>query len=326
MERFGLGWAPDRWDALTEYLRRRDFAVEQIEAAGLAIQGERGLHDRFRARVMFPIRDPDGKVSGFGGRTLGDGQPKYLNSPQTATFDKSATLYALDSAKAGIRKAGYAVIVEGYMTSCCPTRRGSPTSSPPGHGPHGAPDRAPAPLHGDDRPSPGRRRRRPGGDAAGARGRPSSLAAQRRPVPGRATRTGYLSLSSDRSRSPSYKGVKTRTRSCAKTRRMATAGGGRRPDDGPQGGSGARPGRPPGSPEQDCRRARAGPLPRASVPDPIEWGHYIDRIAQRLRLDLRAVRDEVDRASRALRDEQRRQQQRQQASARPRPAAPRGPL
>src|SRR5919108_383967 len=96
LERFGLGWAPDRRAALVDFLTRKGFAPAQIEAAGLARAGEGGLHDLFRGRVLFPIRDAAGTVCGFGGRVLGDGQPQYLNSPQTRRFDKGALLYGSD--------------------------------------------------------------------------------------------------------------------------------------------------------------------------------------------------------------------------------------
>lgn len=315
VEGFRLGWAPDRWDVLTGHLRQRGFATEQIEGAGLALAGERGLHDRFRARVMFPIRDPEGKVTGFGGRTLGDGQPKYLNSPQTAMFDKSATLYALDLAKAGIRKAGQAVIVEGYMDVVLPHQAGF-TNVVASLG-TALTERQIELL-----------RRYTGtivlaldadaaGQAATLRGLEvarQALLTQRRPVPGRATRTGYLSLSAGQ--------VK-----------IAVLQGGKDPDEivreSPAAWQrlvdGAVPmmdhkvevelGRvDPQDPQSKTAAVQELARFLVQVPDPIEWGHYIDRIAQRLRLDLRAVRDEVDRAARALREEQRRRQQRQQTS------------
>ncbi|MFQ5878923.1 MAG: DNA primase [Dehalococcoidia bacterium] len=120
MRQFQLGYSPDAWDALRHHLRQRRFSDEEMLAAGLAVEGERGPYDRFRQRLMFPIRDASGRVVGFGGRSLpGDGgveaQPKYLNTPQTPTFDKGGLLYALDRAKEHIQQQGQAVIVEGYM-------------------------------------------------------------------------------------------------------------------------------------------------------------------------------------------------------------------
>jgi len=115
--RFQLGYALDEWDALKSFLVSKGFQVRDLEAAGLVIarEGERGYYDRFRGRLMFPIRDRSGHVIGFGARTLTDAEPKYLNSPQTLLFDKSATLYGLDLAKDAIREQNLAVIVEGYM-------------------------------------------------------------------------------------------------------------------------------------------------------------------------------------------------------------------
>lgn len=115
VRRFQLGFALDRWDALTKELVASGQALQDLFDAGLAVQDERGAHDRFRGRLMFPIRDVRGDVRGFGGRVLtGDAQPKYLNSPQTALFDKSALLYGLDLAAPAIRRADQAIIVEGY--------------------------------------------------------------------------------------------------------------------------------------------------------------------------------------------------------------------
>jgi DNA primase catalytic core len=121
---FHLGYSPDSWDALREHLKGRGFAEGELLSAGLLVEGERGLYDRFRHRLMFPIRDEGGRAVGFGSRTLPeesgqtttDGEsPKYLNTPQTPIFDKGAILYALDRAKEHIRRADLAVIVEGYM-------------------------------------------------------------------------------------------------------------------------------------------------------------------------------------------------------------------
>ena len=112
---FQLGYAPDSYEALRAHLTGRGFSPEELVQAGLLTEGERGPYDRFRNRLIFPIRDERGRAIGFGGRVLGDGLPKYLNSPQTALFDKSGTLYALDLARDAIRTAGSVVVVEGYM-------------------------------------------------------------------------------------------------------------------------------------------------------------------------------------------------------------------
>lgn len=117
VEAFQMGYSPDEWSALLAYLTdRKGFEPEEIEAAGLAIRREGGgYYDRFRGRLMFPIRDAKGQVIAFGGRALGDAQPKYMNSPQTLLFDKSRVLYGLDLARDTIRSSDSVVIVEGYV-------------------------------------------------------------------------------------------------------------------------------------------------------------------------------------------------------------------
>ncbi len=114
--RFRVGYAQDRWDALLNHLASRHYTMAEIAEAGLIVQRDdrSGYYDRFRGRITFAICDPQGQVIGFGGRVLGDGVPKYLNSPQTPLFDKSGALFGLDKARQGIRLAGEAVIVEGY--------------------------------------------------------------------------------------------------------------------------------------------------------------------------------------------------------------------
>src|SRR5438445_4937072 len=116
VERFGLGYAPDSFDGLLSYLRKKGYADEEVVSAGLISSTERGLFDRCRDRLIVPIKDGRGRIVAFGGRAMRPDQPgKYLNSPQTALFNKSATLYGLDAARAAIRKEGAAVIVEGYF-------------------------------------------------------------------------------------------------------------------------------------------------------------------------------------------------------------------
>lgn len=116
VERFGLGFAPDGWEHLANYLSNRGVDGQLGHEAGLLQTRESGgFYDRFRNRLMFPIRDREGQVVGFGGRALGDAVPKYLNSPQTPVFDKSSIVYALDLAREAIRKQDEVVIVEGYM-------------------------------------------------------------------------------------------------------------------------------------------------------------------------------------------------------------------
>ncbi len=117
INRFQVGYSLDQWDGLLRYLTSKGYALSDLHEVGLIIEREdkSGYYDRFRGRIVFPIRDHRGRILGFGGRVMGDGVPKYLNSPQTPLFDKSSVLFGLDQAKAGIRTAGEAVIVEGYM-------------------------------------------------------------------------------------------------------------------------------------------------------------------------------------------------------------------
>jgi len=117
IETYQLGWAPAGWDQMARQLRsKRDVRDEELVEVGLASPSQRGLGviDKFRARVIFPIRDQNGHAVGLGGRLLEGEGPKYLNSPSTPLFDKSRTLYLIDRAKGPIRKSGQAVIVEGY--------------------------------------------------------------------------------------------------------------------------------------------------------------------------------------------------------------------
>ena len=116
MASFQLGFSPDSWDALCNYLINKGYGEDQLLAAGLIVEKEGGgRRDLFRNRLMFPIRNAQGAVVGFGGRTLDGTMPKYLNSPQTAIFDKSGILYGIDRAQGAIREQGLAIIVEGYM-------------------------------------------------------------------------------------------------------------------------------------------------------------------------------------------------------------------
>ncbi len=114
---FQLGYAPESWDRLLNALRRLGHSDDDIVELGLAVRNERGrVYDRFRNRLMIPIRDERGRVVGFGGRALGkDESAKYINSPQSALFDKSRLLFGLDISRRAIRDSGTAVVVEGYM-------------------------------------------------------------------------------------------------------------------------------------------------------------------------------------------------------------------
>ncbi|WP_432788872.1 DNA primase [Brevibacterium sp. K11IcPPYGO002] len=113
---FGIGFAPKSWDALTTHLRRAGFTDEEILAGGLASEGGRGIYDRFRGRVIWPIKDMTARTIGFGARRLYDDDkgPKYLNTPETALYHKNQVLYGLDLAKKSIAKTKRVVVVEGY--------------------------------------------------------------------------------------------------------------------------------------------------------------------------------------------------------------------
>ncbi len=113
----GLGYAPDRWDALLTFLCNHGASLTDLERSGLVTPRESGSsgYDRFRGRIIFPIADSQGRVVAFGGRTLGDGEPKYLNSPETPLYVKGKHLFGLHLAKEAIRRSGFAILVEGYM-------------------------------------------------------------------------------------------------------------------------------------------------------------------------------------------------------------------
>ena len=115
VEQFGLGYAPSGWDTLSRYLHQQGFSERVILEAGLAKRNQKGrLYDHIRGRLIFPIRNASGAVVGFGGRALGDEQPKYLNTPETPLYKKGELLYGLDMARSEISRAGRAVVVEGY--------------------------------------------------------------------------------------------------------------------------------------------------------------------------------------------------------------------
>lgn len=115
IRKFGIGFAPGSYDALTSHLLEKGFTMDEILKCGLALENKNGegYHDRFRGRVMFPIFDAQGRAVGFGGRILGKGEPKYLNSPETVLFSKSRNLYGLNFAKESRKRE--LILVEGYM-------------------------------------------------------------------------------------------------------------------------------------------------------------------------------------------------------------------
>ena len=130
VQRFGVGYSAKAWEDLTRHLRGRGFADSDLISAGLAIQGNRGPRDRFRGRLMWPIRDLSGDVIAFGARKLDeqDDGPKYLNTPETSLFRKSTVLYGADLAKREIAQRRQAVIVEGYTDVMACHLAGVPTA------------------------------------------------------------------------------------------------------------------------------------------------------------------------------------------------------
>jgi DNA primase len=124
LERFAVGYAPAR--GLLTYLESGGFSPDEATEVGLAgRRGDGSVFEMFRERVIFPIRNTRGETIGFGGRTLGESQPKYLNGPQTRFFDKSSSLFALDLARSAIRQSGQAIIVEGYLDAILVHQYGS---------------------------------------------------------------------------------------------------------------------------------------------------------------------------------------------------------
>ncbi len=124
-KRFGIGFAPEGWSVVLDKFGKSQEATERLLATGLIIRKDNGQHyDRFRERIMFPIRDARGRTIGFGGRALGDGEPKYLNSPETVLFHKGRELYGLYEARQALRHIDRLVVVEGYMDVVALARNG----------------------------------------------------------------------------------------------------------------------------------------------------------------------------------------------------------
>jgi DNA primase len=116
IKEFRLGFSPNTWETVKSYLLGKGYTEKELLEAALIIEKEEGgSYDRFRNRLMYPICDAHGRVTGFGARVLDDSLPKYINSAQTPIFDKSSSLYAVDKAKSAIRKKNLAIIMEGYM-------------------------------------------------------------------------------------------------------------------------------------------------------------------------------------------------------------------
>jgi DNA primase len=113
---FRLGYAPDEWDALRRHLQGRGVSLEMAQEVGLLMPRDRGgYYDRFRHRIIFPICDRQGRVIAFGGRIVGQGEPKYLNSPESVLYSKGRTLYGVPQAAEALRQSGVALVVEGYL-------------------------------------------------------------------------------------------------------------------------------------------------------------------------------------------------------------------
>jgi len=124
-KQFRIGYAPDGWEGLIGYLKDKGATPEDIHTAGLAILKEQGgFYDRFRGRVMFPITDSQGRIIAFGGRVMGEGEPKYLNSPETPVYTKGNNLFGLAQSKNDIRRLGFAILVEGYLDCIIPYQEG----------------------------------------------------------------------------------------------------------------------------------------------------------------------------------------------------------
>lgn len=116
MDEFGLGFIPDGWSYLADYMGKKGFSLPELEQAGLVIRNQQGrFYDRFRNRILFPIQDVQGRIIGFGGRVLGNENPKYLNSPETPVYHKARSLYGLHQARHAIRKSRVVHVVEGYF-------------------------------------------------------------------------------------------------------------------------------------------------------------------------------------------------------------------
>ena len=115
LKKFGIGYADEKWDSLYTYFKNKGVDEKILLELGLISESKGKYYDKFRNRVMFPIINTSGKVIGFGGRAIGDDNPKYLNSPENKVFQKKNNLYALNTTKQDIGKDGYAILVEGYM-------------------------------------------------------------------------------------------------------------------------------------------------------------------------------------------------------------------
>ncbi len=123
--KFRLGFAPERWDALLNYLKQKGATLEQLSKSGLVVVKEDGkMYDRFRGRVMFPVLDAQGRPVAFGGRVMGVGEPKYMNSPETSAYTKGRHLYGLFQNREEIKRRKFVILVEGYLDLIIPYQFG----------------------------------------------------------------------------------------------------------------------------------------------------------------------------------------------------------
>ena len=123
---FRLGYAPESWDGLLSYLKKRGAKDSQLERSGLVVKKDSGgFYDRFRGRLIFPVMDAQGRAVAFGGRIMGQGEPKYLNSPETAAYTKGRHLYGLNLTRDEIRRKKFAILVEGYLDLIIPFQAGA---------------------------------------------------------------------------------------------------------------------------------------------------------------------------------------------------------
>ena len=182
--KFAVGYAPDSWDAVLKRFGGSDARERALADAGLVIErsgkGESGFYDRFRDRVMFPIRDARGRRIAFGGRILDEGEPKYLNSPETALFHKGRELYGLYEARQALRKVERLLVVEGYVDVVRARAGGHPLRRRDAR--HGDDTRAPeSPVPRDERARLLLRRRQRGTQRRLASARERARARSRRP-------------------------------------------------------------------------------------------------------------------------------------------------
>ena len=115
LNKFGIGYADEQWRSLYDYLTAKGFDEKKLFDAGLLSRSKGRYYDKFRDRLIFPIINTRGKVIGFGGRAIGNNEPKYLNSPETSVFSKKHNLYGLNITRSYIQKSDRAILVEGYM-------------------------------------------------------------------------------------------------------------------------------------------------------------------------------------------------------------------